>query len=68
MATFPGMEGDVYFGDPETDELPDWRKEMPEGGSDDDDDAEPTAKDLASVKAILGFDPNEADEPEDAEN
>lgn len=61
MPSLPGMPGDVYFGSPD-EPLPDWRKEMPEGGPDDDDDAEPTEEDKAAVRAILGFDPDRVDD------
>ena len=28
MATMPGMNGDVYFGDPNEDKLPNWREHV----------------------------------------
>ena len=66
MASIPGLNGDVYFGDPEK-PLPDWRAEIGEEDEDDDDD-DTSEEQLAAVKAMLGFDPAELnDEPEEPE-
>ena len=55
MATIPGLDDEVFFGDSES-QLPDWRKSLPEGESDDD---EPTPEERAAVVGMLGFDPEE---------
>lgn len=56
MPEIPGLEADVYFGDPQR-ALPDWRAETDD--VDDEDNDEPTAEDKAEVAGILGFDPAE---------
>jgi hypothetical protein len=53
MASLPGSNIDVFFGDAEQ-PLPDWRKVLPDDDSDDD---ELTPAERASVVAMLGFDP-----------
>ncbi len=49
----PGLDADVYFGDAER-PPPNWRKELPEDESDDD---EPTPQERADVIEMIGFDP-----------
>ena len=55
MATIPGLDDEVFFGDSES-QLPDWRKSLPEDESDED---EPTLEERAAVVGMLGFDPEE---------
>jgi hypothetical protein len=59
MASIPGLDADVYFGDAER-PLPDWRQVLPET---DDDADEPTEAERQAVIGMLGFDPRELDEP-----
>ena len=59
MASLPGIDADVYFGDTEK-PLPDWRAEVPENEDADADDDSPENR--AGVSAILGFDPAEIEE------
>jgi hypothetical protein len=58
MPDVPGLDADVYFGEPSK-PLPDWRGE---GETEDTDEASP--EDRAAVKGVLGFDPHEIDEPD----
>ena len=60
MASLPGSDAEVFFGDTEK-PLPDWRAEMPEFADDDesaDDDDEWTAEDRRAYVAITGIDPD----------
>ena len=55
MATMPGMNGDVYFGDPNEDKLPNWREFV---DPDEDSDApDPVLTKEQSIR-ICGFDWN----------
>ena len=58
MPSLPGQALDIYFGDAET-PLPDWRQHADEDAADDPEDAL-TDEGLAAVRAVLGFDPDEA--------
>ena len=63
MATFNGMTGDVFWGDPEKPE-PDWRDQKdPDDRISDDDDPKPIGRNF--LIASLGFDPSENDDDED---
>jgi|SRR6185437_9336004 len=53
MPTLPGMQGDVYFGDPDK-PLPDWRA-LPEDES--VEDAPLSDRERAALAGMLGFDP-----------
>ena len=61
MPNLPGLDADVFFGDPGK-PLPDWRAETPDDEGDEDDDDEPTTDQLKAVHGMLGFDPNEIDD------
>lgn len=61
MATLPEMQGDVYFGDAKK-PLPDWREE-PEDGVDEDTPL--SSEEQQSVAAMIGFDPNDSEGPEE---
>jgi hypothetical protein len=57
MASFPGMIGEVFWGDPAT-PLPDWRKQSDQDETDDDD--RPLSVDERKhLVSVLGFDPDE---------
>jgi hypothetical protein len=58
MATFPGLDADIFFG---LSELPDWRREK-EDRDDTDEDLPLTAEERAALVALLGFDPAEESE------
>lgn len=66
MASVPGLEADVYYGDAEK-ALPDWRENVADS---DEDGEEPEEGDTLSdeehqaVTSILGFDPLEDGEEE----
>ena len=67
MPSLPGLDADVFFGDSEK-PLPDWRQRVVEESDDPEDSL--TDDDLAAVKSMLGFDPDElvkkeAESPED---
>lgn len=53
MASLPGMNGDVFYGDVDT-PVPNWRTES--NYSDDDDD-ELTPEQREALVGVLGFDP-----------
>lgn len=49
MPQLPGLDADVYYGDPEK-KLPNWR----EHDDKDDDGEEPTPEERAAVEGVLG--------------
>lgn len=69
MATMPGMDGDVYWGDPDK-PPPDWRKHpIPDADEDDDsysEDATPERK--RWVHNVVGFDPAELDDDDESDD
>jgi hypothetical protein len=60
MANIPGLDIDVFFGEPEK-ELPDWRESVDESEEDSD---ELTEEEREALIGILGFDPRENDDVE----
>lgn len=55
MATLPGMQGEVFYGDVDR-PLPDWRANLSETEGDSD---EPTQEEMDAAVSMLGFDPSE---------
>lgn len=59
MPDIPGLKADVFFGDAQADQLPDWRKLIPDRDDEDDEDEPLSTAERAALVGILGFDPTE---------
>lgn len=65
MATLPGLDADVFFGDVAK-PLPDWRPHAHDEDHDDDDDEPLSPDERAALVGVLGFDPTEWEDGSDS--